>query len=395
MNRIENFTNLREMQKKAGSGEPVGARFAKKRIIFEPIEGSKLATQSAELLQACITSGLFKPDTFVGKNSVTHISKQEIGPAFVELTIGSTTYNVFADLLAPDPRKFIRNADLKNLTDSDKITVISGMCLFSAPATPAKLENGTSVDLCEPGALEGVTQKILDIDVDPRLQASEMDTILRLTKLISAINPGDKKTELALNIPRVEYYMYILGAFEKGLIEPDTATKWFNLVDERYNRMENLMRKRVPSEFVSANVNPLDGIEGKIRGLVSSDERNVFGKLVNALKAQSLVWKYAIDKVPPKKFGDISNLSYVVAYLMVTQDCTFPIAIENPEEMPITRNLKNILDGLSIRLLMLYPHSNAIPDFEPKNGKINNYFFPSQENQLGVLREISRLNRQI
>lgn len=388
----EAFTNIREQQQIALNGGETSAFFGRSSIFFENELTSKNANESALALNACVNAGILKPDTLVGQRAIRH----DNGLSFVELTVGEeqNTFNTSARVLSPNPRKFLETGDLASLTEAQKVTIISGQCLFSAPTAIAHLADGSTAEICNPGQLESTNSKVLDITVDDRLQAYEADSVLRLTKVISAVNPNDREVEVALNIPKVEYYFYILDAFQKGLVDRDLAKKWFDLVDVRALQMERLIGRRVPNEFSIRGISPLSCVEDKLKRMVESGEKDILSKIVSSLKTQSIFWNFGIGRNDPQRFSDISHLSYVMANLLVTQDgTTLPIAVENPEETPIVRNLKKTLGEIGLTMILLYPHSNAVPKEEPKSGKFNNYFVETPDN-LSSLKQIVRLNRQ-
>lgn len=388
----EAFINVREQQQIAADGGSASAFFGRASIFFENELTSKNAVESAQTLNACVQAGILKPDTLVGQKVIRH----DNGLSFVELTVGEgqNTFNTSAKVLSPNPRKFLETGDLAQLTDAQKITIISGQCLFSAPTALAHLADGSTAELCNPGQLEKISSRVVGISVDDRIQAYEADSVLRLTSVMSSVNSDGREVEVALNVPKVEYYFYILDAFEKGFIGPDLAARWFELVDARAEKMENLIRKRVPEDFSIRGVNPLNCIENKLKRMVKGDEKDILQKTIANLRNQNIFWNFGIGRNVPERFADISHLSYVMANLFVTQDeTTLPIAIENPEETPIVRNLKKTLGEIGLTMILLYPHSNAVPREEPESGKYNNYFVETPDN-LASLKQIVQLNRQ-
>jgi len=392
----KNFIDIRQQQLSALSGQEfVQPEFGRTKILFETVENSKSAKESSDTLNACIKAGIIRQDAVVGINSLRH---ESTGTTFVELKTDDkeTAYNVSAKIVAPDPRRFLESGELGKLTDATDFTIISGPCLFSAAGgATAELANGTAIDICNPGALDSVNAPIKNIQVDRRLQAYEADSILRLSKIMSAVNSNGRNVELALNIPRVEYYFYVLDAYEKGKISSELATKWFDLVDERSQRIEELIKRRVPEDFGVRRLGPLDCIETKVRSTLKAGQKGVFEKTINQLRNQNIMWRFAIDNSCPLNFVDISHLSYIMAYIKMAQDeDKFTIAVENPEETPIYRNVKKLLNGIPIKMLLLYPHSNGTPGKPTDQGKANNYFMaPSENNQIGVLKDVIRLNK--
>lgn len=63
--------------------------------------------------------------------------------------------------------------------------------------------------------------------------------------------PSELSLSVTIDVPRVRYYLYLMGAFDRGLITPDLVLDWFNIVDERHILIIKFFRKHTDSRISS------------------------------------------------------------------------------------------------------------------------------------------------
>lgn len=390
------FINIRGIDR----GTPLngdGPVFGKSPIEFGEVGETKASRKIAETLRSAQQIGILKPTARIGPGRITHSMN---GMGFVELNMPDVgrMYYVHTRVLAPDPKgnhQYQVGQQLKT-ADKPRIKVISGPCLFSAPSVEATDRAGNVHFLTDPSALDGIKHPIVDIRIDGRLQPYEVDSILKLTGTMHALDTARKEVAVGLNIPMVEYWFYALDAYQKGLIDGSLLLDWFDQVKKRADGIARLMTARIPSGVSVEKISPLDFAAESVRRIVERGKKDIFGNILYVLQATDPDWKKLIDATDPQRFVDLGYLSYTAAHLKTAQEDTLPVVIENPEEVKIMDRTKELIGGFAPNAVMLgiFPHSNATLKQEPTNGKRFLYFHkPDESGHLAALSEVARTHQ--
>jgi hypothetical protein len=284
--------------------------------------------------------------------------------------------------------------DIAALEKRQNITIISGPCLFSGSSMIAIDEIGQAHYINYPPHLEEITRPVTTIQFDSNLQPYEADAIMRFEEMMKLFDTSQNVT-LALNVPRVEYYCYLLHLYEKGLVDQKTLFNYFDAVDQRSQGIERLMLKRVPPGINVTRINPLDTVEALIREGIVCNDRKLFDSVLTKL-SQDNVYRQAIKRNKPQNFRDLSQLSYSLAHLQLAREKnTTLVVLENPEEIPSFHETANLLPGIvsHAQLIGLYSHPKVlVPSLkESVIGKSYLYFYKDRGRR--ILRDIIKANR--
>ncbi|MFB1046845.1 hypothetical protein [Streptomyces chrestomyceticus] len=132
-------------------------------------------------------------------------------------------------------------------TTADRVELVTGVCLFSNRNLYFTDENGNSPELLRPGTAP-LTERLSSISVGDEISLYEYETITRHSRLladIAAALPPTLPLTITVDVPRVQYYLYLLDAFQNGLVPTAIAQRWFRLVDDRHTRVLRLFCDRI------------------------------------------------------------------------------------------------------------------------------------------------------
>lgn len=383
------FINLQNLN----DHEPSALRYGMSPLSFVEAEESSNAQTVQQVLARMQEIDVLSPSVQVNGVSLIH---EMNGNAFVQMGSLQRRY-VHARFLVPDRSGNYKNGqvdDLPNLTERDRLTVISGPCLFSGSSVVAIDSDGGAHYINYPPAIDAIGSPIVKIRTDPGIQPYEADAILRISGLIGELN-NTKETSVALNVPRLEYYCYVLDLYSRGLIDREAIEQWFADVDLRAQSMEGMITKRLPRNVRTDTVNPLDAAEEVIRDGIAQGNRYLFPSVYDRLSQSDKIWRQAIKRAKPSGFMDLSRLSYPVAHLLKAQDRdSMVVVVENPEEITIMHETVKLLPGIvkGAAIVGLFPHPNVLLK-EPTDsiiGKQYLYFYNGERR--AALREVVAAN---
>lgn len=125
---------------------------------------------------------------------------------------------------------------------------------------------------------------------------------------------------ILVDVPRVQYYLYMLEAHSRNLISQDLLLKWFDLVDQRHamitRRLMALLSPALPDRSLSRSpdirrANSFDILGDAIRESVSSGRAVLVKHLANVLERNDVTWQLILEAVKPGNYRDLIHLSYV------------------------------------------------------------------------------------
>ncbi|MFC8919589.1 hypothetical protein ACFT5C_27940 [Streptomyces sp. NPDC057116] len=211
-----------------------------------------------------------------------------------------------------------------SVTDADHIEIITGVCLFST-RLHAIDEHGGNIPLLRPGA-ERLTDRLRRITVDSKLSLYEYETVMRLSRviadLVGALPPAVPLT-ITIDVPRVQYYLYILDAFEDGLASADVARHWFHLVDDCHSRLQRLFEHRLRSALAVTDrdvtirtASGLAPLAGCLHEAVTTGNLPQAGDLFSRMvSTDASVWRLLQPLHPPADYEHLIFISHAVEYL--------------------------------------------------------------------------------
>jgi hypothetical protein len=152
------------------------------------------------------------------------------GPVFCEILPGTKPQvTVFSEVELGGRTFPVHLRGARGLTqsaaDSAGMNVVAGPCLFGNRILRFFDEDGNPPVLVAPNP-DVPTKRLYKILVDPNFSLYEYESVMRQTSVITSlarcISPG-LSLSITLDAPRVQYYFYLMGAFDRGLVTPGLA----------------------------------------------------------------------------------------------------------------------------------------------------------------------------
>ncbi|GHE73315.1 hypothetical protein GCM10018785_46770 [Streptomyces longispororuber] len=131
--------------------------------------------------------------------------------------------------------------------DAERAELVSGVCLFSHRNLRFVDEHGDCAELLRADAAPPAA-RLRSVTVEDELSLYEYETVLRQSRVIgdvAAMLPPSLPLTVTVDVPRVQYYLYLLDAYQGGLVTTELAQRYFRLVDSRYTRVLDLFRRRI------------------------------------------------------------------------------------------------------------------------------------------------------
>jgi hypothetical protein len=278
------------------------------------------------------------------------------------------------------------------IDDFRHVTLITGVCLFSEKSSWGYDGDGRRVSLgmilSRPDLIKSALR---GLEVDPRFSLYELETSTRLScavaGFVSAL-PSNLPCEVVLQVPRIQYYLYLIPALQAGLIKGQHLLEWFDLVDMRFaavvEKFQRLLRGcsvsaqsgRIASLRVSA---VLSDHEAVIREHVAKNKYLDLNVFIQRLIFSDPTWERALSVSPVSGWRDAANLSYAVEFASShsdEQDGRLLIAIDSPMEQKIFRTFQRILKttnhGRRSGALGVFPMERAIV---LQSGQLTNSYY--------------------
>ncbi|WP_320775093.1 hypothetical protein [Streptomyces sp. CRN 30] len=130
---------------------------------------------------------------------------------------------------------------------ADRVELVSGVCLFSHRNLRFVDEHGDRTELLRADAAPPAA-RLRSIVTEGELSFYEYETVVRQARVIgdvAAMLPSSLPLTVTLDVPRVQYYLYLLDAFQGGLVATELVQDYFRLVDGRYTQVLDLFRRHI------------------------------------------------------------------------------------------------------------------------------------------------------
>lgn len=290
----------------------------------------------------------------------------------------------------------------ERLEPHDDIGILTDTCLFSASCAIAVLDNGKEISLVAPTT--EICSHIRELRVSQRFCFYELDSILRLTDIINAMKSGNGNfRKIILAMPTVEYYFYLMNAYNDGFIANDLMWEWVVQVDRQAQRLSDAIIERVGMETEICQ--PLGVAEDYVKARIRTGETVDFERVKSMLSEASTLWREVLPITKPKTWKDLNYTNYTIAAL---ETASFPkesnhliTYIENPSEQrilrgaaKIARKLQRKVDGQEFRIIGIYPHEKVLVSRDTASGSFTRLYYLDENYLLGedFAREIVRAN---
>ncbi|HLL95082.1 MAG TPA: hypothetical protein VK404_08915 [Spirosoma sp.] len=261
----------------------------------------------------------------------------------------------------------VRGTD-RMLTSPQELRFVSGPCLFSISGAQVVHKGGSMTTITKPDGL--INKPVEGLQVQECITLYELESIERLTRTISEYIQGiNVPSRVAVNIPRTEYYLYMLDAFQQGLVGIDTALEWFDQVDKRSGRMRDLFISRLRKNASTADVtlnNLNDSLADFVRDHVSRGTRPPLDKMIGMYAHQNKISSALVQMYQPESYQDLNNLGYLYEEIVNgVEEGVACVVIENPVEEKIyvecdraAKALKPL--GITVNTMAVYPYPQVV-----------------------------------
>lgn len=361
---------------------PGGRRplYGTKEIFFtDEAEGAKSVRKMTATLQSFQNAQILPATASIGPTALLHGEKGD--PTFIEVkTAEGPGFFVSARAFSTDGATVSEKPDL-SLFKRKPSELVSGVCLFGADAAEGVTASGRRMSLIDARSIADEQDPLVDIATTKLLHPSEAETIARITQFTDTIF-GKDGPKMNYHIPRIEYYVYGLDLFARGLMDRNLLQRWFGEVDKRTDAVVRMLGKRTTMK--AEIVEPMKSAEEYIKNV---EEPNV-SELAEIL-SQAVLWKSLLAQKPPTNFLDINYLSFTHPYLDVAGRTGSIIAIENPDEARIYTEALRSANIITEEALVgvMYVHPKLLT--QHGKGKECLYFQPNHDGRgLDSLQQI-------
>ncbi|MDJ1135473.1 hypothetical protein [Streptomyces iconiensis] len=269
-----------------------------------------------------------------------------------------------------------------SVRDATRVNLLSGVCLFSYRSARFLDVQGQPIPFLLPRGRSRATARLRRIVVEDELSLYEYESVVRQARVLAGLAaelPPDIPIGVTLDVPRVQYYLYLLDAFSRGQLGSGQLLHWFAHVDARHTRVARLFTDRVRAELSAARrpdvtvrcAPGLERIAAPLREAASARHLPPLDALLARLTAIDPVWEVLVrldgGTLTP---ADLPEASYTVEMLRATGAHTpgenvLGIAVENFVEYRIldrAQRLRLRLEGPRPRLpaLGVYPAETMV-----------------------------------
>ncbi|MCP4610640.1 MAG: hypothetical protein GY845_18170 [Planctomycetes bacterium] len=347
----------------------------KKSLMPESTHGKKMIS----IFEAYLRAGILPQGTFLLGDYLEHVLRKGNDDK------GSGAGRYLGLVLPTGNYQYMRiegesiGVEKRKLNPPDEINVLTDTCLFCAANATVTLDNGEELSIVAPATK--INSRVEKLCISERLCPYEMDAVTRLTDLIVAMKEGNQAFKnVIMAMPTVEYYFYLMDAYNKGFVEKGMMKEWIGQVNRHAEKIIAAIRKRIglPVEICQ----PLGSVEPYIRDRVGRGKPADFEEVKQILSAVSRLWSEVLPITKPKGWKDLNYTNYAIAVLessiVDANNNRLVIDIENPSEQRILRNAAKIARELgkrgsedSFRVIGIYPHEKV---FIPQGGQCSESF---------------------
>lgn len=282
------------------------------------------------------------------------IGTQQNGPmtSYSLLELAGITYPVLAAGAIPG-----------TLQPPARVTLVSGVCLFSGRAALALDEHGRAHPITAPRTGR-LASAIRNLHLGDQLTVQEEETTLRLASLSSALAtciPAPVSIEQVVDVPCAATMLFLLGHAYNGRLTPRLLAHWCDRVDVRHRCVADLFARRlrqafsslVPSRRVQIEIRPqLAAVGEHLRYELTRGRLPQWSSLLELAATTDPLWAQLMALAPPNDPYELAQLSYAATALQAARGQPGQLAptvvmVDNPAEHKILRYARSYASALS------------------------------------------------
>ncbi|MBT4512785.1 MAG: hypothetical protein HOC20_11320 [Chloroflexi bacterium] len=347
----------------------------RKTIVRDSTHGKRMVS----VFESYLKAGILPQGTYLLGDYVEHVLRKSNDDT------GASAGRYLGLVLPTGNYQYVRiegesiGVEKRKLDPPDEINILTDTCLFCAANATATLDSGEELSIVAPTTkIDGHIEKLC---ISDKLCPYEMDAVARLTDLIVAMKEGNRAfKKVIMAMPTVEYYFYLMEAYNNGFVEKEMMREWIGQVNRHAEKIIAAIRKRIglPVEICQ----PLGSVEPYIKDRVDRGKPADFEEVKRILSAVTRLWQEVLPITNPKDWKDLNYTNYAIAVLESSMidgnNNRLVIDIENPSEQRILRNAAKIARELgkrgsedSFRVIGIYPHEKV---FIPQGGQCSEAF---------------------
>lgn len=247
------------------------------------------------------------------------------------------SFDALAETEQDDTQFFnLRSSNLKakdKLTEFSSVNILSGICLFSQEHLGyLHGESAPTPDSSETTPIEP-SDDLVPLPVDQRPTLYEIESLVRLPNAIAdivSILPATIDTTITLDVPRVQYYAFLLDLYAGGRCSREHIKSWLEVIDRRHNQIAKVFERAVQDALRRRGVSRgnvrielstgLEEVIPYIRGTIEQgNSPSVENLLRELLKLDPLFREYYEHlpqlQHPPQNLVDLCFTSYTYQVL--------------------------------------------------------------------------------
>jgi hypothetical protein len=204
----------------------------------ERLTGDSVLLSNHELLLELKGLGILSPSMLLGRNGiVVHEARADSGVLpEAYLSVGNSRKPECCLLDATQ----LKGKVLDPSIPVESVNVLTGICMFGFAGYRAELEDGSQIPVADRRLFAAMTQQVRGFQVDPQLSVYEKEGMQRIARSIGLLLDGtNAHVEVNIHVPREEYVLYAMRAYEKGLLSKELLREHMGNVDARADLIEN------------------------------------------------------------------------------------------------------------------------------------------------------------
>jgi hypothetical protein len=214
----------------------------------------------------------------------------------------------------------------RSVEDFAAVNLVTGCCLFTERALQLTAADGSPIGCLTPGA-KPIRTPVSGLVCSRSMTLYELESVLRLSWLaadVVASLPPWLPVSVTLDVPRIQYYLYVLAAHYDGFLSQDLMLRWCELVRERANWVSDRLQSRLGGALAWLRVarpvtlqraTGLAPLEGLILESVRARRAVEPSRMAATLAEVDPVWREVLAAVTPASYRHLVHLSYAVEQL--------------------------------------------------------------------------------
>lgn len=163
----------------------------------------------------------------------------------------------------PDDTQFfnLRSSSLKakdKITEFSSVNILSGICLFSQEHLGyLHGESASDSDNSETTPIES-SDHLVPLPIDQRPTLYEIESLVRLPNAIAdivSILPASIDATITLDVPRAQYYAFLLDLYAGGRCSREHIKSWLEIIDKRHDQIAKVFERAVHDALRRRGVN--------------------------------------------------------------------------------------------------------------------------------------------